>query len=54
MVDFREDYYTRQAAADGVKEYIRRLKINDIYIVLCDTNGIGSMYLNQYLPGNIN
>ena len=54
MVDFREDYYTRQDAADGVKEYIRRLKINDIYIVLCDTNGIGSMYLNQYLPGNIN
>ena len=54
MADFREDYYTRQTAADGVKEYIRRLKINDIYIVLCDTNGIGSMYLNQYLPGNIN
>ncbi len=54
MVDFREDYYTRQDAADGVKEYIRRLKISDIYIVLCDTNGIGSMYLNQYLPGNIN
>ena len=54
MVDFREDYYTRQDAADGVKEYIRRLKINDIYIVLCDTNGIGSIYLNQYLQGNIN
>ena len=54
MVDFRDDYYTRQDAADGVKKYIRRLKINDIYIVLSETNGIGSMYLNQYLPGNIN
>lgn len=54
MVDFRAEYYTRQDAADGVKEYIRRLKINDIYIVLSETNGIGSMYLNQYLPGNIN
>ena len=54
MVDFRDDYYTRQDAADGVKKYIRRLKINDIYIVLSETNGIGSMYLNQYLLGNIN
>ncbi len=54
MVDFRDEYYTRQEAADGVKEYIRRLKISDIYIVLSETNGIGSMYLNQYLPGNIN
>ena len=54
MVDFRVEYYTRQDAADGVKEYIRRLKISDVYIVLSETNGIGSRYLNQYLPGNIN
>ena len=54
MVDFRDDYYTRRDAADGVKEYVRRLKINDIYIVLSETNGIGSQYLNQYMPGNIN
>ncbi len=54
MVDFRDDYYTRRDAADGVKEYVRRLKINDIYIVLSETNGIGSLYLNQYMPGNIN
>ena len=54
MVDFRGEYYSRKDAADGVKEYIRRLKINDIYIVLSETNGIGSRYLNQYLPGNIN
>ncbi len=54
MVDFRVEYYTRQDAADGVKEYIRRLKISDVYIVLSETNGIGSRYLNQYLSGNIN
>ncbi len=54
MVDFRDDYYDRKDAADGVKQYIRRLDIDDIYIVLSETNGIGSMYLNQYLPGNIN
>ena len=54
MVDFRDEYYNRSDAADGVKEYVRRLKINDIYIVLSETNGIGSMYLNQFLPGNIN
>lgn len=54
MVDFRDDYYNRRDAADGVKQYVRRLNIDDIYIVLSETNGIGSMYLNQYLPGNIN
>lgn len=54
MVDFRDDYYNRRDAADGVKQYVRRLDIDDIYIVLSETNGIGSMYLNQYLPGNIN
>ena len=54
MVDFRDDYYNRRDAADGVKQYVRRLDIDDIYIVLSETTGIGSMYLNQYLPGNIN
>jgi len=54
MVDFRDEYYTRRDAADGVKAYIRRLNISDVYIVLSETNGIGTMYLNQYLPENIN
>ena len=54
MVDFRDEYYSRRDAADGVKEYVRRLNINDIYIVLSETNGIGSMYLNQLMPANIN
>ena len=54
MVDFREDYYNRRAAADGVKQYVRRLDIDDIYIVLSESNGIGSLYLNQYMPRNIN
>lgn len=54
MVDFRDDYYSRRDAADGVKEYVRRLGINDIYIVLSESNGIGSMYLDTLMPGNIN
>ena len=54
MVDFRDEYYTRDEARGGVKDYVRRLNINDIYIVLSETNGIGSMYLNQLMPANIN
>ena len=54
LVDFRDEYYTREEARGGVKDYIRRLGIDDIYIVLSESNGIGSLYLNQLMPNNIN
>ena len=54
MVDFRDEYYTREDGRGGVKDYVRRLNIDDIYIVLSETNGIGSLYLNQLMPANIN
>lgn len=53
MVDFRDAYYSRNAAEAGVKEYIQRCEINDIYIVLSETNGIGSSYINRIMPANI-
>ena len=53
MVDFRDEYYTREDARGGVKDYVRRLSIDDIYIVLSETNGIGSLYLDQLMPANI-
>jgi len=53
MVDFRGEYYTRRDAQGGVREYVRRLGIDDIYIVLSETNGIGSQYLNRLMPENI-
>ena len=54
MVDFRDEYYSREDARGGVKDYVRRLDINDIYIILSETNGIGSLYFNQLMPANIN
>lgn len=54
MVDLRDEYYSREAAQGGVKDYIRRLGIDDLYIVLSDTNSIGSAYFNRLLPANIN
>lgn len=54
MVDFRDEYYTRKDAQGGVKEYVRRLGIDDIYIILSETNGIGSLYLDRLMPNNIN
>ena len=54
MVDFRNEYYSRQDAQGGVKEYIRRCGIDDLYLVLSDTNGIDSAYFNALLPENIN
>jgi hypothetical protein len=53
MVDFRDEYYTLQDAQGGVKEYVRRLGIDDLYVVLSDTNSIGSAYFNRLLPANI-
>ncbi len=53
MVDLRDEYYTRQDAQGSVKDYIRRCDIDDLYIVLSDTNNIGSVYLNKLMPENI-
>lgn len=52
MVDFRDEYYTREDARGSVKDYMRRLSIDDIYIVLSETNGIGSIYFNRLMPSN--
>ncbi len=54
MVDLRDEYYTRKDAQGGVRDYIRRLGIDDLYIILSDTNSIGSAYFNRLLPENIN
>ena len=54
MVDFRDEYYTREEARGSVKDYIRKCDINDIYIVLSETNGIGSAYFTRMLPANLN
>lgn len=54
MVDFRDEYYTREDARGSVKDYIRKCDIDDIYIVLSETNGIGSAYFTRMLPANIN
>ena len=53
MVDFRDEYYTRQDAQGSVKDYIRRCDIDDLYIVLSDTNSIGSAYLDRLMPENM-
>lgn len=53
MVDFRDEYYSRADARGGVKDYVRRLGIDDIYIILSETNGIGSLYLTRLMPANI-
>lgn len=54
MVDFRDAYYSREDAQAGVKEYIERCDIDDIYVVLSETNGIGTNYVNRLMPSNIN
>ncbi len=53
MVDFRDEYYTREEARGSVRDYIRRCDIQDIYIVLSETNGIGSAYINRMMPANL-
>ena len=44
----------REDARGGVKDYVRRLGIDDIYIVLSESNGIGSLYLDQLMASNVN
>ena len=53
MVDFRDEYYTKQDAQGGVKRYIRSLGVDDLYVILSDTNSIASAYFNRLLPENI-
>ena len=54
LVDFRDAYYSRESAAAGVKEYIQRCNIHDIFLVLSEANGIGTNYLNKAMTFNIN
>jgi hypothetical protein len=53
MVDFREEYYSKEDAQGGVRKYVLRCDIDDIYVILSDTNGIGSVYLNRLMPENV-
>ncbi|NLI53100.1 MAG: hypothetical protein GX417_02115 [Clostridiales bacterium] len=53
LVDFRDEYYSRDEARGGVKDYVRRCGIDDIYVVLSEPNGIGSQYLTRLMPTNI-
>jgi hypothetical protein len=53
MVDFRDAYYSRTDAEAGVREYIQRCGIDDVYIVLSETSGIGTGYIDRIMPINI-
>ena len=53
MVDFREEYYTKEAAQGGVAEYVRRCAITDILVVLSETDGVGTEYINTLMPENM-
>ena len=53
MVDFRDEYYSKEAAQGGVAEYIRRCAIQDIYVVLSESEGVGTAFINQLMPENL-
>jgi len=53
MVDFRNEYYSKEAAQGGVAEYIRRCGIQDIFVVLSESEGVGTSYINQLMPENL-
>lgn len=53
MVDFRDEYYSKEAAQGGVAEYIRRCGIQDIYVVLSESEGVGTAFINQLMPENL-
>ncbi len=53
MVDFRDEYYSKEAAQGGVAEYIRRCGIQDIYVVLSESEGVGTAFVNQLMPANL-
>ncbi len=53
MVDFRDSYYTREDAQGSVSDYVRRCGITDIYVVLSESDGIATQFVNQLMPENL-
>jgi hypothetical protein len=53
MVDFRDSYYTREDAQGSVSDYIRRCGISDIYVVLSESDGIATQFIDQLMPENL-
>jgi len=53
MVDFRDSYYTRDDAQGSVSDYVRRCGITDIYVVLSESDGIATQFINQLMPENL-
>jgi hypothetical protein len=53
MVDFRSAYYTRDDAHGSVGEYVRRCDITDLYVVLSESDGIGTQFVDQLMPENL-
>ncbi|MEG1523683.1 MAG: DHHW family protein [Clostridia bacterium] len=53
MVDFRDNYYTRAAAGGSAADYIKRMQISDVFIVLSDSNSVDSYYMKTLLPENL-
>ncbi len=53
MVDFRDSYYTREDAQGSVTDYIRRCNISDIYVVLSESDGIATQFVDQLMPENL-
>ncbi len=53
MVDFRDSYYTREDAQGSVTDYIRRCNISDIYVVVSESDGIATQFVNQLMPENL-
>lgn len=53
MVDFRDSYYTREDAQGSVTDYIRRCGISDIYVVLSESDGIATQFVEQLMPENL-
>ncbi len=54
MVDFRDNYYSRERARVGVRDSVRILGISDIFIILSESDGIASPFVNLLMPLNIN
>lgn len=53
MVDFRNEYYSKEGAQGGVAEYVRRCSITDILVVLSESDGVGTAYVNNLMPENL-
>lgn len=53
MVDFRDSYYTREDAQGSVTDYIQKCGISDIYVVLSESDGIATQFVDQLMPENL-